>query len=72
MKTGRKFQIKKLKYQNVPKIPHDMLEIEIITQEVKKLLSKGAIVGCSRETGDFVSTVFTRQNKNGAYRTILN
>ena len=49
-----------------------MLETEIITQEVKKLLSKGAIVGCSRETGDFVSTVFTRQNKDGAYRTILN
>ena len=49
-----------------------MLETEIITQEVKKLLNKGVIVECSRETGDFVSTVFTRQKKDGTFRTILN
>ena len=58
-------------HQNVSKIPHDMLETEIITQEVKKLLSKGVIVECSRETGDLVSTVFTRQKNDGTFRTIL-
>ena len=62
----------KPRYHNIPKIPHDMLEAEIITQEVKKLLNKGFIVECSRETGDFVSTVFSRQKKDGTFRTILN
>ena len=47
----------KPQYQDVPKIPHDMLETEIITQEVKKKLSKGVIVQCSWEAGDFASTV---------------
>ena len=57
---------------NVPKIPDDMLETEAITQELTKLLNKGVIVEWSRETGDFVSTVFTRQKKDGTFRTILN
>ena len=56
---------------NEPKIPHDMLKTEIITQEVKKLLNKGVIAECSRETGDFVSTIFTRQKKDGTFKTIL-
>ena len=43
--------VEKTQYQNVPKIPHDMLETGIITQEVKKLLSTGVIVEFSRDTG---------------------
>ena len=35
-------------------------------------MGKEVIVECSRETGDFVSTVFTRQKKDGTFRTILN
>ena len=62
----------KLQYENVSEIPHDMLETELITQEVKKLLSKVVIVECSKETGHFVSTVFTRRKKDGTFRTILN
>ena len=62
----------KPQYQNVSKIPHDMLETEIITQEVEKLLTKGVMLECSKETGDFVSTVFTRQKKDSTFRTILN
>ena len=42
-----------------------MLETEII-------LSKRLIIECFRETGDFVSTGFTRQMKDGIFRTILN
>lgn len=42
-----------------------MLETEII-------LSKRLIIECFRETGDFVSTAFTRQRKDGIFRTILN
>ena len=41
--------IEKLYNQNVPKIPHGMLETEIITQEVKKLLNKGVIGDASRK-----------------------
>ena len=62
----------KPQYQNVPKILHGMLETEIITQEVKNFSNKGVIVECSRETCDFVSTVFTWQKKDGTFRTILN
>ena len=61
----------KPQYHNVPEIPHDMLETEIIIQEVKKLLNKGVIVECSRETGDFVSTVFTRQKEDGTFTGTL-
>ena len=49
-----------------------MLETEIITQEVKKRLSKGVIIECSSETGDFASIVFNRQKKDCTFRTILN
>ena len=31
-------------YQNVSEVPHGMVETEIITQEVKKLLNKGVIL----------------------------
>ena len=48
------------------------LKTEIITQELKKLLNEGVIVECSRETGDFVSTIFIRQKKDGTFGTILN
>ena len=49
-----------------------MLETERTTQVVKKLFNKGLIVECSRETDDFVSTVFARQKKGGTFITILN
>ena len=45
-----------------------MLETEIITQEVKKRLSKGVIKECSSETGDFASIVFNRQKKDCTFR----
>ena len=35
-------------------------------------MGKEVIVECSSETGDFLSTVFTRQKKDGTFRTILN
>ena len=47
-----------------------MLETEIITQEVKKRLSKGVIIEYSSETG--ASIVFNRQKKDCTFRTILN
>ena len=49
-----------------------MLETEISTEEVKKLLSKETILECFKEAGDFVSTVFTREKKDVTFRAILN
>lgn len=49
-----------------------MFKTDIITQEVKIFWRKGVIVECSRDAGDFVSTVFTRQRKDGTFRDKLN
>lgn len=40
--------------------------------QAKKVLSKGVIAEYFRETGDFVSTVFSRHKKDGNFRTIFN
>ena len=56
----------------VPQIPHCVSEQEIITTEIKSLLRKGVIVESSRESGYFISTVFTRKKKSGTVRFILN
>ena len=45
----------------VPQIPYCVSEQEIINTEIKFLLRKRVIVEASRESGDFVSTVFTRK-----------
>ena len=55
----------------VPQVPHCVSQQEIITTEIKSLLRKGVIVGSSRESGDFISTVFTREKKSGTFRFIL-
>ena len=52
----------------LPQIPHSVSEQEIITTEIKSLLRKGGIVEGSRESGDFISIVFTRKNKSGILR----
>ena len=56
----------------VPKIQHSTKEIEIVNSEIQKLLDKGVIVQFDREPNDFVSTVFTTEEKDGSSRTILN
>ena len=44
----------------------------IINAEIEELLQKGVIIKCEREDNGFVSTIFTRENKDGSFRTILN
>ena len=44
----------------------------MINSEIQELLDKGVTVQCDREPNDFVSTVFTREKKDGSSRTILN
>ena len=36
------------------------------------LLKKGVITKCQKEQDDFISTVFTRENRDGTFRIILN
>ena len=42
-----------------------------IDQEIAKLFDKGVIEPCHRETGEFVSNIFTRPKKDGGTRIIL-
>ena len=49
----------------VPKIQHSTKEKEITNSENQKLSDKGVMVQCDRESNDFVSTVFTREKKDG-------
>ena len=51
---------------------HSAEESEIISEEIVKLLKKGAIKECDREKGDFISTVFTRKKKDSGMHNILN
>ena len=53
------------------KILHSELEKCIINAEIEKLLQKGVIIKCGREENNFASTVFTRDKKDGSFRTIL-
>ena len=57
---------------SAPKIPHSEQEIKAINTEIKKLLAKVVIIECERDKGGFTSTIFTRQKKDGFFRTILN
>ena len=44
----------------------------VIDNEVGKLLKKGVFRPSEREDGDHFSSLFTREKKDGTYRTILN
>ena len=73
IKNGLKINFKERPgITSAPKIPHSKQEIEIINTEFKKRLAKGVIIECERDKGGFISTIFTRQKKDGSFRTILN
>ena len=55
-----------------PKIPHSELQTRIINAEIEKLLQKGVIIECEREDNDFIATAFTREKKDGSFRTRVN
>ena len=52
--------------------PFSSYEKEIIDSEVNKLLKKKVIVPKNINEGDFVSSIFTRNKKDGSHRMILN
>ena len=44
----------------------------IVNAEIAKLLAKGVIIPAAQETGEFISTIFLRPEKDSTHRTILN
>ena len=52
--------------------PRGQNEHYTINEEVNKLLAKEVIKPCDREAGEYFSSLFTRDKKDGTYRTILN
>lgn len=59
---NRQYQFKTLKDE----------ELNIVKEEVQKLLSKQVICESNREKNDYLSNVFTRDKRNGGKRMILN
>ena len=57
---------------SAPKIPYSKQEIKIINTEIKKLLAKEVIIEREWDKGGFIWTIFTRQKKDGSFRTKLN
>ena len=57
---------------SAPKIPHSEQKIKIINTEIKKLLVKAVIIECEQDKGGFISTILTRQKKDGSFKTTLN
>ena len=57
-------------------IPRDIcfsnIEAAMITQEIAKMLQKGAIMETSHTDGDFLSNIFLRPKKDGSFRPIIN
>ena len=47
-------------------------EHAIVRQEIDKLITKGAIIESTKESDDFISTIFLRPKKDGTHRMILN
>ena len=73
IKNGLKINFKERPgITSAPKIPHGEQKIKIINTEIKKLLVKAAIIDCERDKGGFISTIFTRQKKDGFLKTTLN
>ena len=59
---NRQYQFKTLKNE----------ELNIVQEEVQKLLTKQVICKSYREKNDYLSNVFTRDKRNGGKRMILN
>ena len=52
--------------------PRTTAETDVLETEVEKFLKKRVISPTKIQPDDYFSNVFTRQKKNGSYRTILN
>ena len=72
VKYGLKIDFKnKPKHVNVREVPHNAQE-KSINLGINKLLQERVITIFEKEQDDFISTVFTREKKDGTFQTILN
>ena len=72
--TGYKPEITEQPYQ--AREPHETRfqpgEMPVVKAEIDKLLSKGVIEACDHEPGEYISSIFLREKKDGTHRVILN
>ena len=61
-----------VKLQVPNEIPFSQEEQNIVSEEVKNLLSKAAIVPSDDELGQFISTIFIVPKPNGKFRPVIN
>ena len=65
----------KLDFNEIP-FQHNFLiskeELSIINSEIQKLKSKKVIVNTDKRTGDYICGIFTKSEKDGSHRMILN
>lgn len=72
--SGYKIEFTELPIQvKAPReIPFIGEQWEIVDNEVKQLLQKGAIVRSEHEPGEFISTIFIVPKPNGKFRPVIN
>ena len=72
--TGYKIEFSEQPYQ--ARQPHETRfqpgEMSVVKAEIDKLLSKGVIEACDHEPGEYISSIFLREKKDGTHRVILN
>ena len=72
-KNGLKLDFNEIPFQQCcNNFPLSKEEMSIINSEIQTLKSKKVNVNTEQRTGDYISGVFTRSNKDGSHRTILN
>ena len=73
LSSGLKLRFAEEPSQNIcHNIPVTKAEKQIISDEIQKLLPKEVIYPCMREEDGFMSSIFTREKRDGSYRMILN
>ena len=72
-KNGLKLDFNEIHFQQCcNNFPLSKEEMSIINSEIQTLKSKKVNVNTEQRTGDYISGVFTRSNKDGSHRMILN
>ena len=61
-----------VQYRVPQEIPFDEKNFELVDDEVKTLLTKGAVVPTYHEKDEFISTIFIVEKKNGKFRPVIN
>ena len=72
-KNGLKLDFNEIRFQQCcNNFPLSKEEMSIINSEIQTLKSKKVNVNTEQRTGDYISGVFTRSNKDGSHGMILN